>query len=79
MFVSPGDQAVRECVQQGRALANVCQDPQRGNIQKCCDDLDRLMGELESLRSQGKVSQSSNVALGVKWWCLVPAFLLDEQ
>ncbi|KXJ18815.1 Vinculin [Exaiptasia diaphana] len=49
-----GEKAVRECIQQGRTMANVCQDPHKTMIQKCCDDLDKLMEELASLRSQGK-------------------------
>jgi len=56
-FFIKGEKAVRECIQQGRVMAGVCQDPHKTMIQRCCDDLDKLMAELATLRSQGKVEK----------------------
>lgn len=48
---------MRECIAQGRKFADASQGSNKGRIRKVCDDLDRLMGDLAELRSQGNVSK----------------------
>ena len=50
-----GERAVRDCILEGRRIADLSQDPDKGRIRQVCDNLDRLMGDLADLRRMGKV------------------------
>ena len=54
-MVVAGEMAVHDCINQGRKVAEACGDPDRSRIQKVCDDLDQLLGNLAELRNRKQV------------------------
>ncbi|XP_066290181.1 vinculin-like isoform X9 [Branchiostoma lanceolatum] len=49
-----GQQAVHELVREGRKLAQTCQEPDRSDLLKKCDSVERLTRQLADLVNQGK-------------------------
>lgn len=51
----PGERAVRECIDEGRAVAGKCSGPERSAILQLCDELDQLTNELADMMRRGMV------------------------
>ncbi|XP_078687988.1 vinculin-like [Branchiostoma floridae x Branchiostoma belcheri] len=49
-----GQQAVHELVREGRKLAQTCQEPDRSDLLRKCDSVERLTRQLADLVNQGK-------------------------
>lgn len=52
----PGERAIRECIDEGRAIADKCSGPERSAIVQLCDELDQLTDEIANMMKRGKVS-----------------------
>ena len=52
---STGERAIRECIEDGRAIAEKCSGPERSTIMQLCDDLDLLTDEIASMMRMGMV------------------------
>ncbi|KAL9979828.1 hypothetical protein ACROYT_G017545 [Oculina patagonica] len=48
-----GERAVRECIDEGRAVADKCSGPERSAILQLCDELDQLTNELADMMRRG--------------------------
>ena len=57
MIVLAGERAIRECIDEGRGIANKCSGPERSVITQLCDDLDQLLDEIANFNRKGKVSR----------------------
>ena len=51
-----GERAIRECIDEGRAIADKCSGPERSAIVQLCDELDQLTDEIANMMKRGKVS-----------------------
>ena len=54
-FTWLGERAIRECIDEGRAVADKCSGPERSVILQICDDLDELTKELADMMRRGMV------------------------
>ena len=50
-----GERAIRECIDQGRAIAGKCSGPERSAIVQLCDELDELTNEIAEMMRRGMV------------------------
>ena len=50
-----GERAIRECIDEGRAIADKCSGPERSAIVQLCDELDQLTDEIANMMKRGKV------------------------
>lgn len=50
-----GERAIRECIDQGRAIADKCSGPERSAILQLCDELDDLTNEIAEMMRRGMV------------------------
>lgn len=50
-----GERAIRECIDQGRAIAGKCSGPERSAILQLCDELDDLTNEIAEMMRRGMV------------------------
>ena len=55
MSVSVGERAIRECTDEGRAIADKCSGPERSAIMQLCDELDQLTNEIADMMKRGMV------------------------
>ena len=55
MSVSVGERAIRECTDEGRAIADKCSGPERSAILQLCDELDQLTNEIADMMKRGMV------------------------
>ena len=56
IFALTGERAIRECIDEGRAMANNCSGPERSAIVQLCDELDDLTNEIAEMMRRGMVS-----------------------
>ncbi|KAK2568276.1 Vinculin [Acropora cervicornis] len=59
-----GERAIRECIEEGRGIAEKCSGPERSAIVQLCDDLDLLTDEIASMmrRGMGNSPQAAVIA-----------------
>lgn len=48
-----GERAIRECIDEGRAIADKCSGPERSAIVQLCDELDDLTNEIAEMMRRG--------------------------
>lgn len=61
-----GERAIRECIDEGRGIANKCSGPERSVITQLCDDLDQLLDEIANFNRKGKGNSPQAVATAQK-------------
>ncbi|XP_029181563.2 LOW QUALITY PROTEIN: vinculin-like [Acropora millepora] len=59
-----GERAIRECIEEGRGIAEKCSGPERSAIVQLCDDLDLLTDEIAGMmrRGMGNSPQAAVIA-----------------
>jgi len=59
-----GERAIRECTDEGRAIADKCSGPERSAIMQLCDELDQLTNEIADMmkRGMGNSPQAASIA-----------------
>lgn len=61
-----GERAIRECIDQGRAIADKCSGPERSAILQLCDELDDLTNEIAEMMRRGMGNSPQAAAIAQK-------------
>ena len=63
LSVSPGEQAARQIIAEGRRVGDKLLGPKRGEIQRLCDEAEMLTNQLADLSRRGMVKNNMRVCV----------------